>query len=53
MWKKIMPILNAIGYKGPLTLEIDYKSILGMESYIRHSYFALECLRKLIGGASE
>ncbi len=52
-WEEFMPTLNEIRYKGPLTLEIEYKNIHGMESYIKHSYFALAKLEEFIGEADK
>jgi len=52
-WEEIMPTLNDIGYQGPLTLELEYKNIPDIKSYINHSYFALEYLEKLVGGVGE
>lgn len=49
-WEDIMPIVRKIGYNGPLTLEIDYKDIPTLESYINHSFSCVEYLETMMNG---
>ncbi|MBO5369798.1 MAG: hypothetical protein J6B23_03860 [Clostridia bacterium] len=45
-----MPIVRKIGYNGPLTLEIDYKDIPTLETYINHSFSCVEYLETMMKG---
>ena len=47
-WDKIMPVIEKIGYEGPLTLEVDYKVNPAAESFTAFSYKAVEYLESLI-----
>lgn len=43
-WEKLMPTLRKVGYSGDLTLELNYKKVLCLESFFRYS---LDCLKSL------
>lgn len=47
-WQELMPVLNEIGYEGPLTLEVTYKNDPTLESYTQHCYSCVEYLESLI-----
>ncbi len=49
-WKRIMPVLNEISYKGPLTLEINYNIDSTTESFINYSFSAVKFLDEIIMG---
>lgn len=47
-WNELMPVLNEIGYEGPLTLEVIYPKDTTTESYISHCYSCAEYLEGLM-----
>lgn len=48
-WKEIMPVIEKIGYTGPLTLEIDYKINPATQSYFAFAFESLKHLESMMG----
>ena len=44
-----MPVIEKIGYTGPLTLEIDYKINPATQSYFAFAFESLKHLESMMG----
>ncbi len=49
-WEKLMDVLKKTDYRGPLTLEVDYKESKSLKSFVCHSYSCITQLEELMEG---